>query len=314
MTASLGSLRSRRLGARIAAAVLIAAAVALIVTLAIRIPVWVRATESIADPKERITLQNELIKTAAQVLGGIFLVSGVYFTWQNLLLTRDGQITDRFNQAVEHVGSDRLEIRLGGVYALARIARSSERDHWPAMQVLCARLRAATSDLASQHAPLPAEAQAILDVLGARSRQFEAPGQLLDFTRANLAGANLSGCHFEGARFQDADLHQVNFSRAHLAGASFAGADLVEASFRGADCTEANFLAANLQHATFRDGVLRKAVVFGANFEGTSLLGANLAGALFATREQFAKALTDDTTVMPEFSATPSETPQILPL
>jgi hypothetical protein len=312
MTASFGSIRSRRPATRVAIVVLMAATVALIVALAIKIPAWVRATEAIADPKDRIAIQNELIKTAAQVLGGIFLVSGAYFAWQNLLLTRDGQITDRFNHAVEHVGSDRLEIRLGGVYALARIARSSEKDHWPAMQVLCARLRATTKDRAP-NAALPAEAQAILDVLGTRSRHFEAPGQLLDFTRANLAGANLSGCHFEGARFQGADLHQANFSGAHLAGASFAGADLVEASFRGADCTEANFLTAELQHATFRDGILRNAVVFGANFEGTSLLGANLAGARFAIREQFTKALADHTTVMPEFSAIPSEIPQILP-
>ena len=312
MTLPFATKVSRRLMARLAAVVLVAPTIVLIVALAFRIPAWVDATERIENPQQRIAIQNELIKTVAQILGGIFLVSGVYFTWQNLQLSRDGQITDRFNQAIEHVGSDRLEIRLGGVYALARIARTSERDHWPAMQVLCARLREATKDRGSG-VPVPSEAQAILDVLGARSRHFEAAGQLLDFTGTNLAGADLSGCHFAGARFKDANLHKANFSRADLARTSFAGSSLVEASFRGADCTEANFLAADLQHATLRDCVLRKAVVFGTNFDGASLFGADLGGALYANREQFARALTDHTTVLPEFSASPSETPHILP-
>ena len=312
MTLAFATKRSRRLMARLAVIALVAPTLGLIVAVAIRIPAWVDATERIENPQQRIAIQNELIKTVAQILGGIFLVSGVYFTWQNLQLTRDGQITDRFNQAIEHVGSDRLEIRLGGVYALARIARTSEKDHWPAMQVLCARLREATKDRGSD-VPVPSEAQAILDVLGARSHHFEVAGQLLDFTGANLAGADLSGCHFAGARFKNANLEKTNLSRAHLASASFAGASLVEASLRGADCSEANFLAANLQHATLRDCLLRKAVVFGTNFDGASLFGADLSGALYANREQFARALTDHTTVMPEFSANPSETPHILP-
>ena len=312
MTRPFATKPSPRLMARLAAVVLVAPTIALIVTVAIRIPAWVDATERIENPQQRIAIQNELIKTVAQILGGIFLVSGVYFTWQNLQLTRDGQITDRFNQAIEHIGSDRLEIRLGGVYALARIARTSERDHWPAMQVLCARLREATKDSANG-APLPSEAQAILDVLRTRAHHFEAAEQLLDFTGANLAGADLSGCHFAGARFKDAKLQKTNLSRASLARASFAGAHLVEASLRGADCSEANFLAADLQHATLRDCVLRKAVVFGTNFDGASLFGADLSGALYANREQFARALTDHTTMMPEFSASPSETPHILP-
>jgi len=312
MTMPVARKPARRVIARLTVALLVAVTIGLLVTVSVRIPAWLSATERIENPKERIEIQNELIKTAVQILGGIFLVSGVYFTWQNLLLTRDGQITDRFNQAIVHIGSDRLEIRLGGVYALARIARTSERDHWPAMQVLCARLREATKDRGPA-TPLPAEAQAILDVLGTRSHHFETAGQLLNFTGANLAGADLSGCHFAGARFQDANLRQTNLSRGHLAGASFAGADLEEASLRGADCSEANFVASNLQHSTLRDCILRKAIVFGTNFDGASLFGTDLSGALYATREQFARALADHTTVMPEFSASPSETPHILP-
>jgi hypothetical protein len=51
MTASFGSIRSRRPATRVAIVVLMAATVALIVALAIKIPAWVRATEAIAEPE-----------------------------------------------------------------------------------------------------------------------------------------------------------------------------------------------------------------------------------------------------------------------
>src|SRR3982751_6161439 len=38
-------------------------------------------------------------------------------------------------------GGPNLEVRLGAIYALERIPRDSERDHWPIMEVLCAYVR-----------------------------------------------------------------------------------------------------------------------------------------------------------------------------
>jgi hypothetical protein len=62
-------------------------------------------------------------------------------------LSREGQITDRFTKAIEQLGSlddkgkPKLEIRLGGIYALERIARDSERDHTVIMEVLTTYVR-----------------------------------------------------------------------------------------------------------------------------------------------------------------------------
>ena len=38
-------------------------------------------------------------------------------------LTEQGQVTDRFTKAIEQLGSDKLDVRIGGIYALERIAR-----------------------------------------------------------------------------------------------------------------------------------------------------------------------------------------------
>ena len=53
---------------------------------------------------------------------------------EELSLTRQGQITERFTRAIDQLGHARTEIRLGGIYALERIARESEEDHWPIME------------------------------------------------------------------------------------------------------------------------------------------------------------------------------------
>jgi hypothetical protein len=54
---------------------------------------------------------------------------------------RERRITDSFTKAVELLGKPELEVRLGAIYALERIARESKRDHWPIMETLTAYVR-----------------------------------------------------------------------------------------------------------------------------------------------------------------------------
>lgn len=44
-------------------------------------------------------------KTLTQVIGGIALFAGLYFTWRTTKATEDGRITDRFSKAVDQLGS-----------------------------------------------------------------------------------------------------------------------------------------------------------------------------------------------------------------
>jgi ABC-type multidrug transport system fused ATPase/permease subunit len=82
-------------------------------------------------PSER----KDVVLAVAQILGGSALLSGLYFTWRTLQVNREGQITERFTRAIEQLGathddmSKNLELRLGGIYALERIAKESEEDH-----------------------------------------------------------------------------------------------------------------------------------------------------------------------------------------
>jgi hypothetical protein len=92
-------------------------------------------------PSEELEAQNDVRTTLLQALAGGVLVLGAYFTWRQLRVTREGQITDRYTKAVDQLGGQHLDVRVGGIYALERIARDSPPDRATLEEVLTAYLR-----------------------------------------------------------------------------------------------------------------------------------------------------------------------------
>jgi hypothetical protein len=149
---------------------------------------------------------------------------------------RQGQLPERLSRAIEQLGSEVLDVRLGGIYALERVAADSARDHPTVMEVLSAFIREHSSE---QWPPLDPEisrerstrpdVQAALTVIGRRDAAHDLqPIDLhntdlhyADLTRANLAGANLSDANLTGVFLNDADLSKAYcygtiFTRAYL--------------------------------------------------------------------------------------------------
>lgn len=57
-------------------------------------------------------------------------------------IAEQGLFTDRFSTAIEHLGHRELPVRLGGAYALWRLAQdSSEQDLVSVVDILCAFVR-----------------------------------------------------------------------------------------------------------------------------------------------------------------------------
>ena len=93
-------------------------------------------------PAARLQTAREAVRSQLLTLAaGVFVAATLWFTAQNYRLARQGQVTDRYTKAVEQIGSDKLDVRIGGIYALERIARDSARDHPPVMAVLTAFVR-----------------------------------------------------------------------------------------------------------------------------------------------------------------------------
>ena len=188
--------------------------------------------EVLLTPKEYLELQNSYRATIVQALGGIALLFGLYLTWRRLEIAGEGQITERFTRAIDQLGSEKLEVRLGGIYALERIARDSKRDHWPIMEVLTAYVRERSpapeksrDGEESDPKPVTPDIQAILTVVGRRRVEFDPPEQNLD-----LSGTNLSGAHLHRANLSGMDLCGANLSQAFLYEANLSWALLVEAN------------------------------------------------------------------------------------
>jgi hypothetical protein len=122
------------------------------------VPLW-QAAQPGLDIMERITAENAARQTLTQIIGGAVLLVGLYFTWanlkatqgnitntqntatKNLELAREGQIHDRFTNAIDQLADEQTPVRLGGIYALERISQDSPRDHWTIMEVLTAYVR-----------------------------------------------------------------------------------------------------------------------------------------------------------------------------
>ena len=59
-------------------------------------------------------------------LGTFWLNSRVYrITARTFELTERGHLTDRYAKAIEQLGDDKLDVRLGGIYALEQLATDS---------------------------------------------------------------------------------------------------------------------------------------------------------------------------------------------
>ena len=97
---------------------------------------------------------RETVRTQLLTLGaGLFAAGALVYTARNFTLSRrtfqlteQGQVTDRYTKAIEQLGSDKLDVRIGGIYALERVARDSARDHQTVMEVLAAFIRGHSSE------------------------------------------------------------------------------------------------------------------------------------------------------------------------
>ena len=101
------------------------------------------ARHDIGSTKGSLAAARDAARGRLLTLGAGLLAAGaLLFTARNFVLSREGQVTDRYTKAIEQLGSDKLDVRIGGIYALERIARDSAKDHPTVMEVLTAFIRA----------------------------------------------------------------------------------------------------------------------------------------------------------------------------
>jgi hypothetical protein len=193
-------------------------------------------------PKGRADARQGVRTAGLALLAGAIAVIGAIYTGRTYALNRAGQLTDRFTKAIEQLGHEEMDVRLGGIYALERIARDSKEDHPQVVEALTAFVREHAPHARRTEAPEPrrkregvdTDVQAVLTVVGRRTRSREqlylkdtclVGGQ---FGNGNFAYVWFGDADLENADFRNTDLRNAHLEEANLAGAKFGLADLRE--------------------------------------------------------------------------------------
>ncbi len=97
--------------------------------------------------------RNEYLRTFLTGIAALALLLQLRYTAAStrastatLALTEQSQVTDRFYKAVEQLGRESSEVRMGALFALERISEDSDRDYHQVMSIIAAYIRQRASN------------------------------------------------------------------------------------------------------------------------------------------------------------------------
>lgn len=248
--------------------------------------------------------------TRTALLAGLVVVGALLTFWQNNRmrdLTERGQITDRYAKAIDQLGSEKLDVRLGGIYALEQISYDSSAYQATIVEVLSAfvrvhsrplyRLRSHEADLKTRGLASGGSLQqgggAVREEVVLRDELDRAKDHVsfyplpADVQAAMTVLGRLctaQSVDLKGAYLKGVDLKHAHLKDAHLEGAIPEGTDLMRVIREGETPEKpipegANLEKALLEYAHLEGAILTDAHLEGANLDGAELEAADLAGA-----------------------------------
>ena len=292
------------------------AALAAVVITAFVVTTWLLAIASHAKPgTDQASARLDAVRTGLAAGAGAGAAVGLMLAFRRQhhqeiatdLSDRDAterRITELYTKAVEQLGSDKAPVRLGGLYALERLAQDNPAQRQTIVNVICAYLRMPFSPMAPNRKPEP-EAKAAEVAAAEAETSTVAPGDtwqqerqvrltaqriLADHLRddrtedqrstdppssrfwpdirLDLAGATLINFDLRNRVVADVDFGGATFSGTPMFdGATFSGrADFGQATFDGG----AMFISATFNGDAWFG---RATLTAGASFDGTTFSG-----------------------------------------
>jgi len=231
----------------------------------------------------------DFLKIILSVLAGIGVFFGIYVSlWraktteesvilqaeaikkqgQQIQLAVKSQIDERFSNAIEHLGSDKEPVLLGGIAELHQTAKENSKDYAEvAFNILCSYIRSNTNVYKKNADDFNATAiQTIINYLFKPSGGIENPYKNLkaDLGHSNLLGVDLNDCDFTGADFSFSlmpSMENVILDYANIGSADFSVATLKNVSLKNARVFHARFRLSNLTDVSF-EGCKDVGVIF----------------------------------------------------
>ena len=252
-----------------------------------------------------------------------FMVAGIIGLtlagWRSLIAQKQAETSekglqnDRYQKGAEMLGNETCSTRLGGIYALERLARDHPKTyHEQIMELLSSFARHPTTDTAIEIEYYNKATSKktyyvrpdVYEVVSAIVRDKVAPiknengsGKNSGIHQTNLSVRylkkgglpyiNLTNVKLTGADLSDSYLSNVDFSGAELIGANLSDADLRYADLSGAELNGADLCNAELSYAyligaKLIDTKLTGAILTNVNLTNVNLTNVNLTGAYFA--------------------------------
>ena len=233
---------------------------------------------------------NEIIRNLGLVIAAIIGLPIVI--WRSMVAERQAiasqrqaetaqrsLLNERYQKGAEMLGSEMLQVRLGGIYALEHLAHEHpEEYHIQIMQLLCAFVRtppegnekSGATDGDQQATRLREDVQAILSAIGKRSEAQ------IHVEKQRESRLNLSHVNLVGAKLSDTNLFWAKLEYAKLSEVLLDGANLQHVNLFRTDLFRANLIGVNLHKAFLRD---------------TNLTGAHLSHCKGLTQRQLDKAI-----------------------
>jgi uncharacterized protein YjbI with pentapeptide repeats len=250
--------------------------------------------------------RNSVRGTLVQAIGGALVLLTFAVGFGQLMTARRGQITDRFTKTIDQIGNDKVDVRLGGIYALQQIAASREYAR-PVAEIYAAYLKThasaasdesgrrggelgkrvprfhasrlssrepvtSSSDRPAERTGLSPDLQAVLRILVLERLWNKASPARLDLSRINVSRAELPN-----AQLANCILLQASLVRANLEGADLSSSDLREINLTGALLRDADLGKGDLSGATLVEADLDNAELYRALFYRANLRGAKIA-------------------------------------
>ncbi len=195
-------------------------------------------------------------------------------------MTEKGHIHERFKTATDHLGSEKLLVRIASFNEFYHIVEIEPTMQNTIFNILFAHLeqiirhenyqqKEKELDITESEKVKPtAEVQSLLDIL------FK-PNSKGNFVFVDMKG-DLEEAYLHGANLQKATLKKARLKKAHLQKANMVEAVLQRANLQGADMQEVNLQSANLQKAFLPNADMQWANLQGADMQGAILQNADM--------------------------------------
>jgi hypothetical protein len=237
------------------------------------------------------------VATSVVAIGTAIVAIGTFrVSQQTLQANTRQQASDRFGKGIEHLGADNLDVRLGGIYALDKLAWDTPAEHTDVYNVLTSFVRGHAvvgKDSCAEANPIPAVPNSPASSPGAASPASFSPAPSPLGARTSLAPSAAAATdprptediqtviYLLGRRDRtyDAANESVDLSHTCLRGASFLAetvADYSDVSMNSADLRSANLALAKLENVYLYGATLDDALIMGAKLRGARLAYAHL--------------------------------------